>query len=512
MKCKDMNIYKFGMRMVLRVWIQVAIGWKLFQFKPILYVYFYTCSIFCVLSVSLHADAVIFPGPNVSDNDVMFPSDGNGQYCHFNENKSCTVFWDSDGRSWCNLLLKKNIILPENIENEKLKLEFTILNDSTCTRIGFIFLDRDGERVLLRKELSSRSPGDYVLEFDLDILNPDAGFWGGEVENKKIDLPLQLYAFTIGFPKNSGDSSIQINRLILEGASQDSVVVESDEKPLGPEWNMLKDISYYEDLDPETGDRDYAVQRCEMDFYYPTHVENYPTVVFFHGGGLITGSKFLPEQWKRGIEDNTLKFAVVTPNYRLSGKNGTHAPDYFYDGAAAVAWVLNNVKNYGGDPDLVFVGGHSGGGYLAAMIGLDPQYLSKYNCSPDQLAGLLLYSACVSTHFAVQAEQKGEPPPMKPAEHTVVDSYAPIYHLSEKSPTILQFVGDPKLDWPARCEENELMYAIQRYKNHRDDGRFYSFSGFGHGYKDLLVPALSVTNKEVKRISEEMLVKKKEIH
>lgn len=52
--------------------------------------------------------------------------------------------------------------------------------------------------------------------------------------------------------------------------------------------------------------------RCRLDVYYPTNTSGYATVVWFHGGGLTSGERFIPEELKRqGI-------AVVAANYRLA--------------------------------------------------------------------------------------------------------------------------------------------------------------------------------------------------
>ncbi|MCK4990938.1 MAG: carboxylesterase family protein, partial [Bacteroidales bacterium] len=39
-------------------------------------------------------------------------------------------------------------------------------------------------------------------------------------------------------------------------------------------------------------------------------------------------------------------------------------------GSAAVAWVFNHIEEFGGDPELLFISGHSAGGYLTSMVGL----------------------------------------------------------------------------------------------------------------------------------------------
>ena len=62
------------------------------------------------------------------------------------------------------------------------------------------------------------------------------------------------------------------------------------------------------------------------------------TVVWFHGGGITGGNRFVPEALKKqGI-------AVVAANYRLHPK--VTCPTYIEDAAAAVAWgLLKTSKN-----------------------------------------------------------------------------------------------------------------------------------------------------------------------
>lgn len=80
---------------------------------------------------------------------------------------------------------------------------------------------------------------------------------------------------------------------------------------------------------------DYMKERCRLDVYYPTGTNDFATVVWFHGGGLIGGDRFLPEALKRqGI-------AVIAPSYRLSPR--AKSPAYIEDAAAAVAWTFRHV-------------------------------------------------------------------------------------------------------------------------------------------------------------------------
>src|SRR4030095_14455766 len=108
------------------------------------------------------------------------------------------------------------------------------------------------------------------------------------------------------------------------------------------------------------------------------------TIVWFHGGGLTAGRKELPEQLKNQ------GFAVLSVEYRLSPK--VKSPAYIEDAAAAVAWVFKHISEYGGSDKLIFVSGHSAGGYLGMMITLDKKYLATYHIDANNIAALIPFS------------------------------------------------------------------------------------------------------------------------
>jgi len=91
---------------------------------------------------------------------------------------------------------------------------------------------------------------------------------------------------------------------------------------------LKENISYITDSNAT----EYAKERCKLDLYYPENAKDYTTVVWFHGGGLTGGEKFIPEKLKeKGI-------AVIGVNYRLYPK--VKCPVYIEDAAAAVAWAF----------------------------------------------------------------------------------------------------------------------------------------------------------------------------
>lgn len=245
-------------------------------------------------------------------------------------------------------------------------------------------------------------------------------------------------------------------------------------------YELETDIAYYT---KEINDQDaYIKERCVLDIYYPKDSLSFATIVWFHGGGLSAGEKEIPETLKeKGV-------AIVGVNYRLYPKIG--APKYIEDAAAAVAWVINTIEKYGGDPESVFISGHSAGGYLASMVGLDKRWLQEHNIDANQIAGLIPFSGHTITHFTVREERgiKGTQP--------VVDDLAPLYHVRSDAPPLLLITGDRELELLGRYEENAYMMRMMKVAGHKDT-RIMELDGYGHS---MTGPAFPLLLNEVNRI------------
>ncbi|WP_116106713.1 alpha/beta hydrolase [Lewinella sp. IMCC34191] len=226
-------------------------------------------------------------------------------------------------------------------------------------------------------------------------------------------------------------------------------------------YTTLEDVNYR----PDSTDA-YIQERCVLDLYYPEDSAGFATVVFFHGGGLSGGEKFTPEQWlNQGI-------AVATANYRLHPR--VTNPAYTRDAAAAVAWVMEHIDDYGGDPRRIYVSGHSAGGYLTSMIGLDTTYLAAHGLHPDSLAGLIPFSGHTITHFTPRQERGLD------WNDVVVDRYAPIQHLRPDAPPMLIITGDRDRELYGRYEENAYFWRMLQLSGHPNTW-LYEMQGFDHG-------------------------------
>ena len=225
-------------------------------------------------------------------------------------------------------------------------------------------------------------------------------------------------------------------------------------------------ISYYDDAALSKADA-YQKEQCKLDVYSPKGAKDFATVVWFHGGSLTGGARYFPDLKDQGI-------ALVAVSYRLAPK--AQPPAIIEDSAAAVAWVIKNIARYGGDPQKVFVGGHSAGAYLSSMIAMDPKWLGAHKLSNRSLAGVISVSGQMTTHFTVKKLRGDKGPELRP----LVDEYAPLYHASKDLPPVCLIVGGRDIEWKSRVEENELMAVTLRNLGH-PRVEFYEMEGLDHG-------------------------------
>ncbi|SDV14603.1 Acetyl esterase/lipase [Pseudomonas vancouverensis] len=124
--------------------------------------------------------------------------------------------------------------------------------------------------------------------------------------------------------------------------------------------------------------------RQKLDLYVPRHPRaNNPVVVFFYGGSWNSGSRsdysFVGEALaSRGI-------VAVVADYRLYPQ--VRYPQFLEDCAKAVGWTREHIRQYSGDPQQLYLMGHSSGAYNAAMLALDPGLLAAVGMSPHDLRG-----------------------------------------------------------------------------------------------------------------------------
>lgn len=147
--------------------------------------------------------------------------------------------------------------------------------------------------------------------------------------------------------------------------------------------SKAKDIPYI-----ATDRNGFDPKRNILDIYYPADTSQKTDVLLFiHGGGWLKGNKywyFL--QGKNFAKKNVIFIAI---NYRLAP---ALYKDMAFDAARAVRWTLDNIEQYGGNPERIFIAGHSAGGHLAGLISLNKEYFDDAGIS-NPLKGCVLIDA-----------------------------------------------------------------------------------------------------------------------
>jgi acetyl esterase/lipase len=128
-----------------------------------------------------------------------------------------------------------------------------------------------------------------------------------------------------------------------------------------------------------------AAHGLALDAYAPAGASGDPVVVFFYGGSWSEGKR----HWYRYVGDALASNGVVVliPDYRKYPD--VRFPAFMHDAARAVAWAHEHAAEFGGDPQHLFVMGHSAGGQIAALLACDKRYLAAVGMQPRDLSGMI---------------------------------------------------------------------------------------------------------------------------
>ena len=124
--------------------------------------------------------------------------------------------------------------------------------------------------------------------------------------------------------------------------------------------------------------------RLKLDIYAAPQAANAPVVVFIYGGSWNSGRR--QDYAFAGHALAAKGFVTVIPDYRLVPE--VAYPEFLDDNARAVKWTVENIARWGGDPQTLFLAGHSAGAYNAVMLGADPALLAAHGLTPASIAGI----------------------------------------------------------------------------------------------------------------------------
>lgn len=110
-----------------------------------------------------------------------------------------------------------------------------------------------------------------------------------------------------------------------------------------------------------------------LDVYYPNSTNSpLPVIIDIHGGGWMYGKKHINKYYCMKLSERG--YVVVNINYSLVPDVNVEAQ--LNECQNALLWVKNNISNYFGNTEKIFLTGDSAGGFLAA-------YSSLLNSSPE---------------------------------------------------------------------------------------------------------------------------------
>ena len=128
-------------------------------------------------------------------------------------------------------------------------------------------------------------------------------------------------------------------------------------------------------------------KRHVLDIYTPEEPagKSLPVMFWIHGGGWQVGDKSDVALKPKALTERG--FVFVSTNYRLLPE--VEMDKLMGDVARSLGWVHRNIAKYGGDPTRIFVGGHSAGAQVAALICTDERYVKKEGVPFDVLKGCI---------------------------------------------------------------------------------------------------------------------------
>jgi acetyl esterase/lipase len=216
-------------------------------------------------------------------------------------------------------------------------------------------------------------------------------------------------------------------------------------------------------------------RRARMDIYRPrdTDLSGAPVLLQVHGGAWTIGTK---EQQGLILMNRMAQqgWICIASNYRLAPKHPF--PTQIVDVKRAIAWVHENIEQYGGDPSYVAITGGSAGGHLAALAALTPgmpEYQPGFEDSDTSVSACVpfygIYDLAGLTESRAAVDMRDRflgPRIFRKDPRTDLDEFvraSPLAHVSENAPDF--FVIHGRNDTLAPVHQARAFVAALREKS-----------------------------------------------
>jgi triacylglycerol lipase len=223
-----------------------------------------------------------------------------------------------------------------------------------------------------------------------------------------------------------------------------------------------------------------------------------PILIYVHGGAFTRGDKHPPGQF---MYDNVMVWAVkngmvaAETNYRLAPQH--KYPDANNDVSAAIKYVRDHARDYGGDPNKIFVWGHSAGASLVAIMVSHPQFVKA---TGGTLAGAIITSG--QYEFKAPHPYAGDDQ-AKASEVNAVEGL--------KKTDIPLFFTRAEWDPPGQMQQGDMIdkvltaaghdHVFHFMKGHNHMSQVFSVGTSEHQLTDLMLPWIEKHAANVKSAS-----------
>lgn len=197
-----------------------------------------------------------------------------------------------------------------------------------------------------------------------------------------------------------------------------------------------------------------------LDIYQPDAPGSYPVIVYIHGGGWNSGNKELYALVAQKLVPYDV--VVVVPRYQLY-------PDATYsqmrdDVSTALAWTVNNIADYNGDPTRIVFGGQSAGAHLSAMTVFDRSVLATHQLTPAAICAYYGISGVYDINAQYQFEiDNGRTAPVMTAVMGGISAFgatSPVSFVHADIPRVLLIHGDQDETVPLQMSQ-DFAHALE---------------------------------------------------
>lgn len=232
-----------------------------------------------------------------------------------------------------------------------------------------------------------------------------------------------------------------------------------------------------------------------LNVFAPKKAEKAPVLVFIHGGSWNSGRKeiydFMGSRLaRRGVVTVIIDYPLA-PEYKL--------PAMEKASTTAIKWVKDNISNYGGDPDNIYVSGHSAGGHLAALVAIKKEPWQELGMSNPLKGAILNDPAGLDWYwFLTERKEKYNAEDNYDAftdQPETWKKYSPIYDLTGQEIPLLIMEGEKtypgirltidRFRKEAEAKGTKLTYSFYPKTKHIPMITQFFFT-WSKGYKDVL--------------------------